>query len=383
MIFAKKYKYAIVGGGFGGLINALRLKDFILFEATDKLGGCGGYFIRNGKIFNAGATTIAFMGNNEYCRKFFENVGLKLNFLEHNKAFDIIENGKIYNKVLELKSKNIFNGLYENFFSLTKHFGYFFQVVNNKEFDDMLLISLQRKTPVFRIFYELSIDYYKSTWAIFKNGYYDLINQIEKKLVENGEVFKNTRVLKVLGNKIITNNGEYYADKIIFNLDPWQVNRILDREIMKIPNEKELFHAIVIYLEIEEMQNVGNFYYLIRDNFKTIHSPFVSIFQNGTITISGHYKEFYDDKEIDRILEIVRDILKIKFKLVSIADKSAFEKYTSRYKGYVGGLPISYRNLIFSLYNGRKKGNYYFVGDYYFPLQSLSSSIIRSSFFLR
>ncbi|MCS7244789.1 MAG: NAD(P)-binding protein [candidate division WOR-3 bacterium] len=378
----KKYKYAIIGGGFGGLTSGLRLRDFVIFEATDKLGGCGGYFIRNGKIFNVGATTIAFMGKNEYSKKFFESVGLKLDFLEHNKAFDIIENGKIYNKISELKSKGIFNKLYENFFSIIKYLGHFFNLVNDKEFDDILLISLQRKTPVFRIFYELSIDYYKSVWAIFKNGYYDLISQIEKKLMENGEVLKNTKVLKVIENKIITNNGEYYADKIIFNLDPWQVNRILDKEIMKVPNE-ELFNAIVIYLEIEEAEKLSNFYFLIKDNFRTIHSPFISIFQNGTITISGHYKKFYEDKEIDKILEIVKDVLKIKFKLVSIADKSAFEKYTSRYKGYVGGLPISYKNLIFSLYNGRKRGNYYFVGDYYFPLQSLPSSIIRSSFFLK
>ncbi len=35
----RHYKYAIIGGGFGGITTALNLEDFVSFEAQDKLGG--------------------------------------------------------------------------------------------------------------------------------------------------------------------------------------------------------------------------------------------------------------------------------------------------------------------------------------------------------
>ena len=52
----------VVGGGFGGLAAAVRLRcrgyDVTLVEATDQLGGRGSVFRQDGFTFDAGPTVI-------------------------------------------------------------------------------------------------------------------------------------------------------------------------------------------------------------------------------------------------------------------------------------------------------------------------------------
>jgi len=383
------YRFAIIGGGFGGLVSAIKLKDFILFEKSKTLGGCGGYFIRNNLAFNSGATTIAFMGKNEFVYKFFENFGIKLNFKEHNSAFDIIDiqNDKILNfKEIITSNEKIFEKIYHNPLMLMKFLFDFLKVSNLNEYEkNSLIISLQSSKAPFEIFKKLSYDYYFSTWAIFKEGFRNLIESIEERIIESGEILKECEVVKIkkLSNyfEIETTNGIYKAKNLVLNLDPWNVNRILGKNLLKLPNENNLWHALVLYLTWK-VKPLKNYYYLILDrDLKTIHAPFVSFFENGTITISSHYKNYYNDKEIDSLLNVLKS-MNIEFQLITIANSKSFEKYTGRYKGYVGGFEISYMNLIKAFFRGLSKEGIYFMGDYYFPGQSLSSAIIRAKWLL-
>jgi phytoene dehydrogenase-like protein len=55
-------RIAIVGGGLSGMATALLLQSngfsTILLEAHTQLGGCSGFYPRNGFSFDVGATTL-------------------------------------------------------------------------------------------------------------------------------------------------------------------------------------------------------------------------------------------------------------------------------------------------------------------------------------
>jgi len=67
----------------------------------------------------------------------------------------------------------------------------FLKVSNLNEYEkNYLIISLQSSKVPFEIFRKLYYDYYFSNWAIFKEGFRNLIESIEERIIESGEILK-------------------------------------------------------------------------------------------------------------------------------------------------------------------------------------------------
>jgi len=73
-----------------------------------------------------------------------------------------------------------------------------------------------------------------------------------------------------------------------------------------------------------KVKSLKNYYYLILEgNLKTIHTPFVSFFEDGTITISSHYKNYYNETEIDSLLNALKS-MNIESQLITIANSKSY-----------------------------------------------------------
>jgi phytoene dehydrogenase-like protein len=76
----KLFDVAIVGGGISGISTALRLQSnklkTVIFESDKKLGGCAGYFERNGFYFDVGTTAFVDFEETGLGGKFLKDVGI-------------------------------------------------------------------------------------------------------------------------------------------------------------------------------------------------------------------------------------------------------------------------------------------------------------------
>lgn len=74
-------RIAIVGGGLSGMATALLLQSngfsTILIEAHTQLGGCAGFYVRNGFSFDVGATTLVDFHEDGLGGQFLSKVGIQ------------------------------------------------------------------------------------------------------------------------------------------------------------------------------------------------------------------------------------------------------------------------------------------------------------------
>ena len=92
---------AVIGSGIGGsLISALNKdKNIILFEKDKNLGGCASTFKKNGRYYNAGATTFVGYEENHPIKKIFDHAGYIPDIKKSEVAIRIIQNNKVLDRV--------------------------------------------------------------------------------------------------------------------------------------------------------------------------------------------------------------------------------------------------------------------------------------------
>lgn len=75
------YDVAIVGGGLSGIATAMLLQSYghssIIIEAHNRLGGCAGFYLRDGFSFDVGATTLVDFHEDGLGGKFLKSVGVE------------------------------------------------------------------------------------------------------------------------------------------------------------------------------------------------------------------------------------------------------------------------------------------------------------------
>ncbi|CAA6811645.1 MAG: Phytoene dehydrogenase and related proteins-like [uncultured Campylobacterales bacterium] len=86
------YDHIVVGSGIGGALVFNNLDNALLIEKDSNLGGCASTFKKNGKFYNAGATT--FIKNNIIDKL----INKKLNLKKSTTAIRIIQNNKIIDR---------------------------------------------------------------------------------------------------------------------------------------------------------------------------------------------------------------------------------------------------------------------------------------------
>lgn len=91
-------EYAVVGSGIGGSSIAAYLDakghETVLFEKEPYLGGCSSTFMREGYLYNSGATTLAGYQEGHIVKKMFDAMDFKPELISTDPAIVIKQNGK-------------------------------------------------------------------------------------------------------------------------------------------------------------------------------------------------------------------------------------------------------------------------------------------------
>ncbi len=88
-------EFAIIGGGIGGCASAALLsahgRDVVLLEKEPTLGGCASTFKHNGRLYNAGATTVSGYFEGGILKRLFDDVHLMPTLIQSDPAIVIIQ----------------------------------------------------------------------------------------------------------------------------------------------------------------------------------------------------------------------------------------------------------------------------------------------------
>lgn len=210
---------------------------------------------------------------------------------------------------------------------------------------------------------------------------------------------------KPWGFEVETNKGKYETKKVVLNTTVWNAGNLIE-ELVDFSNKarnlyREVWGAFTIYMTIEDnfpedfpkhhliLLREKNPYTDSRSLFISISEkgdPIMSIGNTRSITISTHTKldiweklsqEEYEEKKektIEYCLSIIYEhmpILRMAKKLrIFAGTPRTFERYTGRYRGSVGGIPVIKDYFPFSYPSPLTPlKDVYIVGDTVFPGQ--------------
>ncbi|MEZ0323596.1 MAG: NAD(P)-binding protein [Hydrogenothermaceae bacterium] len=204
--------------------------------------------------------------------------------------------------------------------------------------------------------------------------------------------------------EITTNKGVYYSKRVILNSTIWNFCDILDgfSNLCYYLRKRylKMWGSLTLYFTVKDPYNLLNHhhYQILHDEnpYTGSYSFFVSvsdredmlISQKGykSITISTHCKidlwenisgYLYEEKK-EKAKDFILDILYKHIPVFKILEKSdvfvgtpkTFERYTGRYRGSVGGVPLIREYFPFFYPKGFAPiENLYIVGDTVFPGQ--------------
>lgn len=321
----------IIGAGVGGitsaLLGALRSEKITLLESHDKIGGCASYFRRGQFVFDAGATTLSGVGQEEPLGILFKMLGNSPELVAADPGITFhLSSGKIirYHRDFEkwmteletnfpgknhrpfwklvrktntkswklLRDVDIFN-----LASIIKHPTYITlvpgllvsteQVLKSHGLDDkeylelingIMIISAQAHSENIPFLVgAMALSYPAETYAI-KGGMKGLMDFFESELKRLGvEVRKKTRVTRFSHNQILLSSGEIIScDRVIANLPVWNIAEMTDSELLKKEAVKRpgAWGAFTLYFGVK-----GNFkemYQQVHLNHPDIKNYFVS-----------------------------------------------------------------------------------------------------------
>ncbi|MCB1178577.1 MAG: FAD-dependent oxidoreductase [Leptospiraceae bacterium] len=285
-----------------------------------------------------------------------------------------------------------------------------------KFINEQLLITTQstiEDAPVLSS--ALGLSYPSETYYPI-GGMYRPGEKILNKFIEKGGDIKfKQKVLSIKRNKdfyeLETNNSKYRSKYLISNSPIWSLQNITEGKIQKYFKKlSEKFNyapaAFIMNFAIKSNIDLETLYYQVHTKIKIPHCSagafFVSFSSKEdrlkapegyrTVTISTHTKpEFWNRKNREIYKEKKRDtsefILKEFFNVFPFFQESeilyllpgsseTYERYTGRYKGFVGGIPhrVSPSLLSFPA-NETPFKNFYIVGDSSFPGQGIPAVV--------
>ncbi|MCF8059773.1 MAG: NAD(P)/FAD-dependent oxidoreductase [Bacteriovoracaceae bacterium] len=227
---------------------------------------------------------------------------------------------------------------------------------------------------------------------------------------KGGEVHKRHRVievkesglrLKVHGINPTKKPFEKEADIVVSNLTIWDTPKLFKgdlKQLFPMPKERSAWGAITAYFSIKGEKSVSPLYHQIhiKDELLGNGSLFFSFSHpddseraplgHQTVTVSthtqsDHWQQFFENGDYEenkerirkRILEIFNQkFLNYETGKVEVGTPHTFERFTSRHKGLVGGLPHNLRNNILTFPEQRTPlDGFYQIGDTTFPGQGI------------
>ncbi len=228
-------------------------------------------------------------------------------------------------------------------------------------------------------------------------------------------IFLRCKVLKIKKIKdyfkVYTTCGEYEAKKVILNKTIWDYCNIVENSNvcdLNIKNYSKIWSAITLYFHIEDKYNT-----LKHHHYQIVHSDinpytgsnsfFISIsdVEDNTltadgwksVTISTHCKiekwsnlkkeEYKEQKEkvkdfiLNKLYTYIPEFRFFKKSNIMIGTPKTFERFTGRYNGTVGGIPLIMDYVPFKYpYNFTNIEGLYLVGDSVFPGQGWPGVVI-------
>lgn len=297
-----------------------------------------------------------------------------------------------------------------------------FNLENNKSFikflNEQLMITAQAHTDKVPFLPAcLALNYPAETYYI-NGGMYSFSKIMQNRFSElgGGILFKN-KVEKIskknAGYTVITNKGEYSAQKIISNAPIWNNENFFEDSVAQkffenlSDKNSEAWGAFTLCFGLEDKFNdYGSLYHQIHfeSSIAASGSIFVSISRSGdeqkappgwrTVTVSTHIanpeewknytEEVYEQKKkilSDEILQLLEDnfenFIACKKKYVLSGSPKTFEFYTKRKNGYVGGMPTTIkRNFFRQVPSNTPIEDFYLIGDTVFPGQGAPAVIL-------
>lgn len=236
----------------------------------------------------------------------------------------------------------------------------------------------------------MALSYPAETYAPV-GGMKGLMDFFEEELKRrNVEIRLRTKVEKFSKESVLLENGEEIsAEKIIMNVPVWNMatmatDDIKDQFLKESEKRPGSWGAFTLYFGCKS--DIPELYQQVHLNHPDVKNYFVSFSLPGdsqrapegyqAVTISTHvYASDFIDK--DHYSKIIMDDFTKRFpvsdiKFLTSGSPRAFERYTGRLNGFVGGLPFLYgKNPLSMLGPLTSEKKIYRVGDTVFPGQGL------------
>jgi phytoene dehydrogenase-like protein len=336
----------------------------------------------------------------------------------------------IYN-VIPINYKNpklLFKKLAENYRYLLKAFPYQFKTSYDffkdnlgdfdEDFKDFLDNQILMTSQGYSRDVPISVGSMGLTYPNLDNYYvYGGMGKVFDYLADDYKnVFLKQKVIKIKKVKdffqVITDKEVFEAKNVILNKTIWDYCDLLeDFKDVCIKNRKKyskIWSSLTIYFNLEDKNNVvdEHHYQIIHKDINPYtgsNSFFVSISDKEdevltkdgekSVIISTHCKisfwqdlskqEYLEKKEkakdfiLNRLFEYVPKFKDCKIKNVMVGSPKTFQRYTGRYNGTVGGIPLIKDYIPFKYpFNFTPIKGVYLVGDSVFPGQGWPGVII-------
>jgi phytoene dehydrogenase-like protein len=423
----------IIGAGATGvtLLHELKGKNTICLEAHSLPGGCAGYFMREGRPFNAGATTLSGMAFSGPLKTFLDrhHLSVKLTkkdpglFIHTNRGvlrrfsdneewikeqerfFPDCEIRELWTKLHSLNKlawdltsasalwppKSLADLSALAFIDTTKKIKAlplllksFSKVFLRGEYpaeyrlmlDELLMISTQSYAKdVPALIGIMGLCYLEDTWypeGGMKKFWTDMTGPVKDHIRYRVRVEKIEKEKD--GFRVSTSKGSFLAKTVISTIPVWETDKIAQGAFGKVPLETEGQGALTAYF----LYDGGEIppYHQIHANIPgaSARSVFASA-SEGTLTLSTHIhlpcerqKEIWEKEFTDLVRRTFPQLLNLR--LAGIGDPKTFQRFTGRES--VGGLPHTLkRNFLTYPKHGTKWEGFYQSGDTTFPGQGI------------
>lgn len=233
----------------------------------------------------------------------------------------------------------------------------------------------------------------------------------EKNIRRKDKVIKISKYKGVF--KVLAKSGEYYSKRVILNKTIWNFCELLDDQLKDSLCEKnikkynKMWSAATLYFNVKDDKNILNehHYQILHEEnpYTGSYSFFLSVSDKDdnvmnkdgykSVTISTHCKielwenltpeEYKEKKEklkdfiLEQLYEKLPFFKNLEIKNIMVGTPRTFKKYTERYKGTVGGIPLLKEYTLLNYPSGITPiDGLYLVGDSVFPGQGFPGVIL-------
>lgn len=429
----EKVDKLIIGAGATGitLLHELKGPSTLCLESHALPGGCAGYFLREGRPLNAGATTLSGIAFDGPLKTFLDRHGVSVKLTKkdpglvlHTKrgilrrfsdnedwikeqekyfpecdvrglwtrlhtlnklAWDLTSASALWPpRSLSDLSRLAFTDTFKKFQALPLLTQSFEKVFLRGAYpddyrlllDELLMISTQSYAKdVPALIGIMGLCYLEDTWypeGGMRKFWTDMTAPVKDQIRFKVKVEKIEKIPG--GFRVFTNKNTYLAKTVISTIPIWETKKIAEGAFGDVPRETEGQGALTAYFLYDDGEIAP--YYQIHETITDAgaRSIFASA-SEGTLTLSTHIHLPFErkteiwEKEFTDIVR--RNFPELKnLRCVGIGDPKTFQRFTGRQS--VGGLPHTLRrNFLTYPKHATKWNGFYQSGDTTFPGQGI------------